>query len=51
MSFKLEIIRTETANTYTTTALASTVTLAEVRADGEERTEYSMQMFQRMRQQ
>jgi len=35
MSFKLEIIRTETANTYTTTALASTVTLAEVRADGE----------------
>ena len=34
MSFKLEIIRTETANTYTTTALASTVTAAEYVADG-----------------
>ena len=37
MSFKLEIVRTETANTYTTTALASTVTLAEYRVDGEEK--------------
>lgn len=37
MSFKLEIISTETANTYTTTAQASTVIMAEIRADGEEK--------------
>lgn len=37
MSCKLEIVRTETANYYTTTALASTVTLAEYRVDGEEK--------------
>ena len=34
MSVKLEIIRTETANNYTTTAIASTVTLAEYAVDG-----------------
>ena len=36
MSFKLEIVRTETANTYTTTALASTVISAEYRVDGKD---------------
>ncbi|MBR5571587.1 MAG: hypothetical protein IKV99_02980 [Oscillospiraceae bacterium] len=38
MSVKLEILRTETANTYTTTALASTVTFAEYSVDGEVKT-------------
>lgn len=37
MSFKLEVVRTETANTYTTTALASTVIEAVCLVDGEER--------------
>lgn len=35
MSMKVEILRTETANTYTTTALASTVIFAEYSVDGE----------------
>ena len=35
---KLEILRTETANTYTTTALASTVIFAEYSVDGESKT-------------
>ncbi len=35
MGFKLEIVRTETANYYTTTALASTVISAEYLVDGE----------------
>ena len=38
MSMKLAILRTETANTYTTTALASTVTFAEYSVDGEVKT-------------